>query len=112
MAEFQTNIKFAFQIIDENDDEVLWNEWSYILVDAETFKIHVDSAENHIYSAFRHLPEVLRRKAQEAEDARREQEELDAEDAAEAAALNPVVDPVREAAITFVRDRINQILKD
>ena len=105
------NIRFKFQIVDENDDDVLWDESTYILVNDETFECSIDSVETHVYSALRHLPKELARKAREeaeaAEEARREEEELAAEEAAGTIAPAP-----RFESVTDIRSKIADILKE
>lgn len=110
MAEFDKhNIRFKFQIVDENDHEVLWNEDTYILVNSETYELSIDSVETFVYSALRHLPAELR-KRDEAAAALAQQEAEDAAADAEWEAQNPRT--VVPESVTDVRSKIAKILSE
>ncbi len=102
------NIRFKFQIVDENEDDVLWDESTYILVNDETFECSIDSVETYVYSALRHLPRVLAEKARANEEAARQAAEDDAADLEDA-----IVHPNRRMeSVTAIRSKIADILKD
>lgn len=102
------NIRFKFQIVDENEDDILWDESTYILVNDETFECSIDSVETYVYSALRHLPKVLADKARENEEAARQAAEDDAADLEDV-----IVHPNRRVeSVTSVRDRINKIIME
>lgn len=111
------NLRFKFEIVDMNDDDVLVSDFTYIQVNDETLEVSTDSVEVHVFSALRHLPKFLadkERQAQEAEeDARRDREELEeleAEEAAAAAARR--VDTPRFESLTDIRSKIEKILSE